>query len=88
VGLEVGTSKVCAVVGEVLDDGNIMVVGVGQTNSEGVRKGEIVNIDATVECIHAAVADAEESAGVESTTFMPASAAVTFAVSITAGRWR
>src|SRR5260221_14662304 len=65
VGLEVGTSKVCAVVGEVLDDGNIMVVGVGQTNSEGVRKGEIVNIDATVECIHAAVADAEESAGVE-----------------------
>ena len=65
VGLEVGTSKVCAVVGEVLDDGNIMVVGVGQANSEGVRKGEIVNIDATVECIHAAVADAEESAGVE-----------------------
>src|SRR5258708_2716405 len=65
VGLEVGTSKVCAVVGEVLDDGNIMVVGVGQANSEGVRKGEIVNIEATVECLHAAVADAEESAGVE-----------------------
>ena len=65
VGLEVGTSKVCAVVGEVLDDGNIMVIGVGQANSEGVRKGEIINIDATVECIHAAVADAEESAGVE-----------------------
>ena len=65
VGLEVGTSKVCAVVGEVLDDGNIMVIGVGQANSEGVRKGEIINIDAAVECIHAAVADAEESAGVE-----------------------
>jgi cell division protein FtsA len=65
VGLEVGTSKVCAVVGEVLDDGNIMVVGVGQANSEGVRKGEIINIEATVECLHAAVADAEESAGVE-----------------------
>ncbi len=65
VGLEVGTSKVCAVVGEVLDDGNIMVIGVGQANCEGVRKGEIINIDATVECIHAAVADAEESAGVE-----------------------
>jgi len=30
VGLEVGTSKVCAVVGEVLDDGNIMIIGVGQ----------------------------------------------------------
>jgi len=65
VGLEVGTSKVCAVVGEVLDDGNIMVIGVGRANSEGVRKGEIVNIDGAVECIHAAVADAEESAGVE-----------------------
>ncbi|MGD1018800.1 MAG: cell division protein FtsA [Verrucomicrobiia bacterium] len=65
VGLEVGTSKVCAVVGEVLDDGNIMVIGVGQANSEGVRKGEIINIDAAVECIHAAVADGEESAGVE-----------------------
>ena len=65
VGLEVGTSKVCAVVGEILDDGNIMVIGVGQANSEGVRKGEIINIDAAVECIHAAVADAEESAGVE-----------------------
>ena len=65
VGLEVGTSKVCAVVGEVLDDGNIMVIGVGQANCEGVRKGEIINIGAAVECIHAAVADAEESAGVE-----------------------
>jgi len=65
VGLEVGTSKVCAVVGEVLDDGNIMVIGVGQANSEGVRKGEIINIDAAVECIHGAVSDAEESAGVE-----------------------
>jgi cell division protein FtsA len=65
VGLEVGTSKVCAVVGEVLDDGNIMVIGVGRADSEGVRKGEIVNIDAAVEGIHSAVADAEESAGVE-----------------------
>jgi cell division protein FtsA len=65
VGLEVGTSKVCAVVGEVLDDGNIMVIGVGQANAEGVRKGEIIHLDAAVECIHGAVADAEESAGVE-----------------------
>ena len=65
VGLEVGTSKVCAVVGEVLDDGNIMVIGVGQAPSEGVRKGEIVDVEAAVERIHAAVADAEESAGVE-----------------------
>ena len=65
VGLEVGTSKVCAVVGEVLEDGNIMVIGVGQTKSEGVRKGEVVNIETAVDCVHTAVADAEESAGVE-----------------------
>ena len=65
VGLEVGTSKVCAVVGEVLEDGNIMIIGVGQSKSEGVRKGEIVDVEAAGQTIHAAVADAEESAGVE-----------------------
>jgi cell division protein FtsA len=65
VGLEVGTSKVCAVVGEVLEDGNIMIIGVGQSKSEGVRKGEIVDVDAAGQSIHAAVADAEESASVE-----------------------
>jgi cell division protein FtsA len=65
VGLEVGTSKVCAVVGELLEDGNIMIIGLGQARSEGVRKGEIVDMAAAVENIHAAIADAEESAGVE-----------------------
>ena len=65
VGLEVGTSKVCAVVGEVLDDGNLMIIGVGQAPSAGVRKGEIVDLEAAVESIHSAVSDAEESAGVE-----------------------
>jgi cell division protein FtsA len=65
VGLEVGTSKVCAVVGEVLEDGNIMIIGVGRVPSEGVRKGEIVDLEAAVQSIHAAVSDAEESAGVE-----------------------
>jgi len=65
VGLEVGTSKVCAIVGEVLDDGNIMIIGVGQAPSEGVRKGEIVDVEAAVQSIHAAVANAEDSATVE-----------------------
>ena len=54
VGLEVGTSKVCAVVGEVVERGNIMIIGVGQAASEGVRKGEIIDIDAAVETIHKA----------------------------------
>jgi cell division protein FtsA len=65
VGLEVGTSKVCAIAGEVLEDGNIMIIGVGRAPSEGVRKGEIVDFDAASQSIHAAVADAEESAEVE-----------------------
>jgi cell division protein FtsA len=65
VGLEVGTSKVCSVVGEVLDDGNIMIIGVGQAVSEGVRKGEIVDVEGAVQSIHRAVSDAEQSAGVE-----------------------
>ena len=65
VGLEVGTSKVCAVVGEVLEDGNILVIGVGQAPSDGVRKGEIVHMEPAVQCIQAAVSEAEESAGVE-----------------------
>lgn len=65
VGLEVGTTKVCVVVGEVLEDGNIMVIGTGLAPSAGVRKGEIVDIEAAVQSIQAAVADAEENAGVE-----------------------
>jgi cell division protein FtsA len=65
VGLEVGTSKVCAVVGEVLGDGNVSIIGVGQAPSQGVRKGEIVDMEAATHCIHAAVAEAEDSAGVE-----------------------
>jgi len=65
VGLEVGTSKVCAVVGEVLEDGNLMIIGVGQAASEGVRKGEIVNVEAAVRNIQSAIGAAEDSAGVE-----------------------
>jgi cell division protein FtsA len=65
VGLEVGTSKVCAVVGEVTAEGSLIIIGVGQSESAGVRKGEIVDVDAAQEAIHAAVAEAEENAGVE-----------------------
>ncbi len=65
VGLEVGTSKVCAVVAEVLEDGNLMIIGIGQGPSAGVRKGEIIDMEAAAESIRAAVAEAEESAGVE-----------------------
>jgi len=65
VGLEVGTSKTCAVVGEVVDGGNIVILGVGQAESAGVRKGEIIDLEAAVKSIHQAISAAEESAGVE-----------------------
>jgi cell division protein FtsA len=65
VGLEVGTSKVCAIVGEVVEGNNISIIGVGQSESEGVRKGEVIDIEPAVESIHKAVEEAEESAGVE-----------------------
>jgi len=48
VGLDVGTTKVCAIVGEMTDNG-IEIIGVGSCPSEGLRKGVVVNIDNTME---------------------------------------
>lgn len=62
VGLDIGTTKVCAVVGEVTDDG-VDIIGVGSHPSRGMRKGVIVNIEATVEAIRRAIEEAEMMAG-------------------------
>lgn len=51
VGLDIGTSKVVAVVAEVLPDGRHEVIGLGQHESKGLKKGVVVNIEATVESI-------------------------------------
>jgi len=65
VGLDIGTSKVAAVVGE-FNDGVVNVVGLGAAPSEeGLRKGVVVNIDATVHAIEQAVKEAEVTAGCE-----------------------
>lgn len=64
VGLEIGTSKVCAVVGETRHDGTVKVLGVGQAPSRGVRKGEIVDFDTAGKCVREALADAEEKSDV------------------------
>jgi cell division protein FtsA len=64
VGLDIGTTKICAVVGEQTDKG-LDVVGVGTSPSRGLRKGVVVNIDSTVESIKKAVEEAELMAGVE-----------------------
>src|SRR6186713_1198791 len=64
VGLEIGTSKVCAVVGEVKGDGTVKILGVGQAPSRGVRKGEIVDFETAGKCVREALADAEEKSDV------------------------
>lgn len=64
VGLEIGTSKVSAVVGEVRDDGAIKILGVGEAPSRGVRKGEIVDFETAGKCVREALVDAEEKSDV------------------------
>ncbi|HEV7868420.1 MAG TPA: cell division protein FtsA, partial [Chthoniobacteraceae bacterium] len=64
IGLEVGTSKVCAVVGETKHDGTIRILGVGQAPSRGVRKGEIVDFETASKCVREALVDAEEKSDV------------------------
>ena len=64
VGLDVGTTKICAVVGEVIN-GEIEIKGVSTSSSSGLRKGVVVNIEATVESIKNAVKNAESATGVE-----------------------
>jgi len=59
VALDIGTSKVVAVVAEALPDGRFEVLGLGQHPSHGMRKGVVVNIEATVNAIQRAVGEAE-----------------------------
>jgi len=59
VGLDIGTSKVVVVVAELQTDGTFQVIGLGQQESRGLKKGVVVNIDATVNSIHRAIAEAE-----------------------------
>ncbi len=64
VGLDIGTSKVCAVVGEMADRG-VEIIGVGSFASQGLRKGVVINIESTVDSIKKAVEEAELMAGCE-----------------------
>lgn len=63
VGLDIGTSKVVAIVGEVKADGSLNIVGIGSHRSRGLKKGTVVNIESTVESIQRAVEEAELMAG-------------------------
>lgn len=64
VGLDIGTTKICAVVGEATPDG-VDVVGIGNSPSTGLRKGVVVNIEHTVQSIKKALEEAELMAGCE-----------------------
>ncbi|MEJ2398946.1 MAG: cell division protein FtsA, partial [Gammaproteobacteria bacterium] len=63
VGLDIGTSKVVAIVGEVTADGDIEVIGIGSHPSRGLKKGVVVNIESTVQSIQRGVEEAELMAG-------------------------
>ena len=65
VGLDVGTSTVCCVVGESLDDGSLDIVGIGVAESRGIKRGVVVNLEAAVESIKKAIEEAELMAGIE-----------------------
>jgi cell division protein FtsA len=63
VGLDIGTTKICCVVGEPLAAAGVRILGVGEAPSRGLRKGVVVNLEATVEAVKAAVTEAERMAG-------------------------
>ena len=65
VGLDIGTTKMCAVVGEPNDNGGMDIVGIGTSPSTGLRKGVVVNIEQTVQSIKRALEEAELMAGCE-----------------------
>ncbi len=65
VGLDIGTTTITVVVGEILPDGKVNIVGVGRSPSRGLRKGVVINIEATVESISKAIEQAETMAGIE-----------------------
>ncbi len=63
VGLDVGTSKVICLVGEVLADGSLEIVGIGSHSAKGMKRGVVINIESTVQSIQRAVEEAELMAG-------------------------
>lgn len=65
VGLDIGTTKICAVVAERVEGGEVRIHGFGSAPSKGLRKGVVVNIESTVDSIGRAVDEAELSSGVE-----------------------
>lgn len=65
VGLDIGTTKICTVIGEVASDGVLDIIGEGTVPSDGLRKGVVVNLERTISAVRQSVAAAQRVAGVE-----------------------
>ena len=65
VGLDIGTTKIACLVGRKTEHGKIEILGMGKTESHGVSRGVVSNIEKTVQSIRAAILQAEESSGVD-----------------------
>ncbi len=65
VGLDIGTTKVTAIVSEITEEGRLDIIGIGSTESKGLRKGMVINLEQTVDSIKRVVEEAELMAGVE-----------------------
>ncbi|HOX00276.1 MAG TPA: fructose-bisphosphatase class II, partial [Deltaproteobacteria bacterium] len=64
VGLDIGTTKICCIITELRETGDLEVIGFGISESKGLRRGLVVNMEQTVEAIGNAVEDAEKMAGI------------------------
>jgi cell division protein FtsA len=65
VGLDIGTKKIAAIIGEITRENKVEIIGIGTSESRGLRKGVVVNLDSTVDSIKKAQEEAELMAGVE-----------------------
>jgi cell division protein FtsA len=65
VGLDIGTTKICAIVGKRNEYGKVNILGLGKADSDGVNRGVVVNIERTVQAIREAVAEAEKHSGIK-----------------------
>lgn len=63
VGLDIGTTKICAIVAEVEDGGRLKITGVGSSPSDGLKRGVVVNVEKTVQSIRAAIEEAQQMSG-------------------------
>ena len=65
VGLDIGTTKICVIVGRKNEYGKLEILGMGKSVSDGVMRGVVVNIDKTISAIQVAIKEAEEQSGID-----------------------